>query len=54
MSFAGGFPPKKGAEFLLVFPIYDIDGDVVTGAAGLDSEISKDGGSFTDCTNLNE
>jgi hypothetical protein len=29
----------------------DADGDLVTGATGLDSEISKDGGTFVDCTN---
>jgi len=51
MSYAGGFPAKKNVEFLLIFPIYDSDGDLVTGAATLDSEISKDGGAFTDCTN---
>ncbi|GAJ16104.1 unnamed protein product, partial [marine sediment metagenome] len=45
------FPAKKNAEFLLVFPIYDADGDLVSGAADLDSEVSKDGGSFVDCTN---
>lgn len=51
MSFDGGQPVKKNAEFLLVFPIYDSGGDLVTGAADLDSEISKDGGDFIDCTN---
>jgi len=51
MSYAGGFPAKKNTEFLLIFPIYDNDGDLVTGAADLDSEISKDGGSFIDCIN---
>jgi len=51
MAFAGGQPVKKNAEFLLIFPIYDNDGDLVTGAADLDSEISKDGGGFIDCTN---
>jgi len=51
MSYGGGWPPKKNAEFLLVFPIFDADGDLVTGAAGLDSEVSKDGGTFVDCTN---
>jgi len=51
MSYAGGFPAKKNAEFLLVFPIYDNTGALVTGAAALDSEISKDGGAFNDCTN---
>lgn len=51
MAYAGGYPPKKGAEFLLIIPIFDNDGDVVTGATGLDSEISKDAGAFTDCAN---
>lgn len=35
----------------MTFPILDADGDLVAGAAGLDSEISKDGGTFADCTN---
>jgi len=51
MAYAGGFPAKKNAEFLLVFPIFDADGDLVSNAADLDSEVSKDGGSFIDCTN---
>jgi hypothetical protein len=34
-----------------MFPIYDNTGSLVTGAAGLDSEVSKDQGTFTDCTN---
>jgi len=42
---------KKGTVSTIVFPIYDDDGDLVTGAAGLDSEVSKDGGTFEDCTN---
>ena len=40
-----------GGHFLLTFPILDADGDPVTGATGLDSEVSKDLGTFTDCTN---
>ena len=51
MSYNGGQPVKKNSEFLLVFPIYDNTGALVTGAAALDSEISKDGGGFIDCTN---
>lgn len=35
----------------MTFPIWDADGDLVAGAAGLDSEVSKDGGTFADCTN---
>lgn len=47
-----GWPIRKNdaAGATLVFPIYDNDGDLVTGAAALDSEISKDEGTFTDVT----
>ena len=43
--------PPKNTAYRVYFPILDADGDLVTGATGLDSEISKDGGTFTDCTN---
>lgn len=43
--------PLKNTAFRVYFPIFDADGDLVSGAAGLDSEISKDGGTFADCTN---
>jgi hypothetical protein len=43
--------PQKAAAYRVTFPILDADGDLVTGATGLDSEVSKDGGAFTDCTN---
>jgi len=43
--------PQKNAAYRVTFPIYDADGDLVTGATGLDSEVSKDGGTFADCTN---
>jgi hypothetical protein len=43
--------PIKNTAFRVTFPILDNDGDEVTGAAGLDSEVSKDGGTFADCTN---
>lgn len=43
--------PYKSAAWRVTFPILDADGDPVTGATGLDSEISKDGGAFADCTN---
>lgn len=49
-SDAKPFPLKNGA-YRVTFPILDADGDLVAGAAGVDSEISKDGGAFTDCTN---
>jgi len=45
------FPVKKGAAATIIFPILDADGDLVIDAADLDSEISKDGGTFADCTN---
>lgn len=43
--------PVKNTALRITFPIFDADGDCVTGATGLDSEISKDGGTFADCTN---
>jgi len=43
--------PVKGRAYRVTFPIFDNDGDLVAGAAGLDSEVSKDGGTFADCTN---
>jgi hypothetical protein len=43
--------PQKNVAYRVTFPILDADGDLVTGAAGLDSEVSKDGGTFADCTN---
>src|ERR1044072_4431136 len=42
---------KKGVAYRAVFPLFDADGDPVTGASSLDSEISKDQGTFADCTN---
>jgi len=43
--------PIKNVAYRVTFPILDADGDLVTGAAGLDSEVSKDAGTFTDCAN---
>jgi len=43
--------PYKSAAWRVTFPIFDADGDPVSGATGLDSEVSKDGGAFADCTN---
>lgn len=40
-----------GSHYLLTFPLFDASGNVVTGAGSLDSEISLDLGTFTDCTN---
>ncbi len=43
--------PRKNVAYRVTFPILDADGDLVTGAASLDSEVSIDGGTFADCTN---
>ena len=43
--------PRKGVAFRVTFPIYDADGDLVIGAASLDSEVSKDGAAMADCSN---
>jgi hypothetical protein len=43
--------PKKNTAYRHTFVILDADGDPVSGAAGLDSEVSKDGAAFADCTN---
>ncbi len=45
------WPAKKNATFDLQFPIYDADGDLVSGAASLDTEVSQNGGTFADATN---
>jgi len=43
--------PLKNTAMRITFPLRDSSGNLVTGAAALDSEVSKDGGTFTDCTN---
>ena len=43
--------PIKNTAYRVTFPLLDADGDLVTGATGLDSEVSKDAGAFADCTN---
>ncbi len=43
--------PLKNVAYRVTFPILDADGDLVSGATGLDSEVSKDGSTFADCTN---
>lgn len=43
--------PRKNVAYRAYFAIFDADGDPVSGATGLDSEVSKDGAAFTDCTN---
>jgi len=45
------FVPVKNQAYRVTFPILDADGDPVAGATSLDSEVSKDGGTFADCTN---
>ena len=42
--------PQKNTAFRVTFTILDNDGDLVTGAAGLDSECSCDAGADGDCT----
>lgn len=42
--------PQKNVAYRVTFAILDADGDLVTGATGLDSEVSKDGGTFADAT----
>lgn len=51
MAHTAGWPAKKSSAFIVQFPIFDADGDLVTGAADLDTEVSKDGGNFIDATN---
>lgn len=43
--------PIKNVAFRLTFALRLNTGGLNSGAAGLDSEISKDGGTFVDCTN---
>jgi hypothetical protein len=43
--------PRKNAAYRITFPILDDAGDLVAGATSLDSEVSKDAGTFADCTN---
>ena len=43
--------PVYGAPWTVVFPMLDADGDLVTGATTPDSEVSKNGDTFADCTN---
>ena len=49
-SDAAGGIPKKNTAYRVTFPIFDNDGDLVTAAAGLDSEVSIDGATFADVT----
>lgn len=42
--------PIRGQVYRLQFALFKNDGTVISAGAGLDSEISKDGGTFTDCT----
>lgn len=43
--------PIYGAPWTVVYPVFDADGDLVTGASSPDSEVSKNGDTFADCTN---
>ena len=42
--------PRKNTAFRAYFNILDADGDPVTGATSLDSEVSIDGAAFADCS----
>lgn len=42
---------RKNVAYRLYFGIYKNDGTLITGATALDSEVSKDGAAFADCTN---
>lgn len=43
--------PKKNVIYRHTFAIRDVNGDLVTTWAGIDSELSLDGGAFSDATN---
>lgn len=43
--------PVYGLPWVVTFPILDADGDLVTGATGLDSEVGLNGDTLADCTN---
>ncbi|OQW37065.1 MAG: hypothetical protein A4C66_03265 [Nitrospira sp. HN-bin3] len=43
--------PIKNTAYRAYFGIFKNDGTLITGATGLDSEVSKDGAAFADCTN---
>jgi hypothetical protein len=43
--------PIYNARYRVIFPILDSDGDLVTAAGSLDSELSQDTGTFADATN---
>jgi len=42
--------PFRGVAYRVSFPIMNVNGDLVSAAAGLDSEVSKDGLAYADCT----
>jgi hypothetical protein len=43
--------PIYGEPYTVLVPLLDADGDLVTGATTPDSEVSKNGDTFADCTN---
>lgn len=43
--------PVKNAAYRVTFGIFKNDGTLITAAAGLDPEVSKDAGTFTNATN---
>ena len=52
MSSTDALPiPRKNAAYRVVFHGLKNDGTLITSGTGMDSEISKDQGTFADCTN---
>lgn len=43
--------PRKNLAYRVAFPGLKNDGTLITSGTGMDSEVSKDGGTFTDCDN---
>lgn len=43
--------PRRAVAFRVTFPILDADGDLVSGAENLDTEVSLDGTAFVNATN---
>jgi hypothetical protein len=43
--------PKKNTAYRLYFEFRKNDGTIITTVTGMDSEVSKDGAAFADCTN---
>lgn len=52
MSSSDALPiPRKNVAYRVAFPGLKSDGSLITTGTGMDSEVSKDQGTFVDCTN---